>query len=475
MSLLPKIIQGGMGAGVSSWRLARAVSALGQLGVVSGTALDVIIARRMQDGDKDGSVRHALSHFPFRDVAERFIERYFVRDGKAGDRPYRATPMPSVVDRRPLEELCMLGNFVEVFLAREGHDGPVGINFLEKIQLPLLPSMYGAMLAGVAFVMVGAGIPLRVPGVLDKLAVHQAVSYEIPVAGSESTAVAFDPAAFADTASLPPMERPRFVAMVSSSTLASTILRRADGRVDGFVVETSTAGGHNAPPRGKPSRDASGQPVYGEKDQVDLEKIRELGLPFWVAGGYASPERLREALDVGASGVQVGTAFALCEESGLAPAYRAGLLRKAVDGSAAVFTDPSASPTGFPFKVAQLEDTLSDRSVYESRPRVCDLGYLRHAYRTADGTIGFRCPAESVDTFVTKGGASEETVGRKCLCNALLANIGLSQRGAKRFEAPLLTAGDDLPGVRRFLRRGETTYTARDVIDGILGTPSSES
>jgi nitronate monooxygenase len=32
---LPIIIQGGMGAGVSDWRLARAVSITGQLGVVT--------------------------------------------------------------------------------------------------------------------------------------------------------------------------------------------------------------------------------------------------------------------------------------------------------------------------------------------------------------------------------------------------------------------------------------------------------
>ena len=43
----------------------------------------------------------------------------------------------------------MAANFVEVFLAREGHVHPVGINFLEKIQMPHLPSLYGAMLAGV--------------------------------------------------------------------------------------------------------------------------------------------------------------------------------------------------------------------------------------------------------------------------------------------------------------------------------------
>jgi NAD(P)H-dependent flavin oxidoreductase YrpB (nitropropane dioxygenase family) len=42
---LPVIIQGGMGVAVSSWRLARAVARTGQLGVVSGTALEIVIAR----------------------------------------------------------------------------------------------------------------------------------------------------------------------------------------------------------------------------------------------------------------------------------------------------------------------------------------------------------------------------------------------------------------------------------------------
>ena len=45
----PLVIQGGMGAAVSNWALARAVAASGQLGVVSGTALDTIFVRRLPD------------------------------------------------------------------------------------------------------------------------------------------------------------------------------------------------------------------------------------------------------------------------------------------------------------------------------------------------------------------------------------------------------------------------------------------
>ena len=78
----PKIIQGGMGAAVSNWRLANAVSRLGQLGVVSGTALDQILARRLQDGDHGGHIRRALDHFPFPAMAERIWQSYFIPGGK---------------------------------------------------------------------------------------------------------------------------------------------------------------------------------------------------------------------------------------------------------------------------------------------------------------------------------------------------------------------------------------------------------
>ena len=470
MSENPTIIQGGMGAGVSSWRLARAVSSLGQLGVVSGVALDIILVRRLQAGDEDGSIRRALASFPIRSMAERVLEKYYVPGGKAPATPYRTTPMHALAEARALMELCIVGNYVEVFLAREGHNQPVGINYLEKIQMPHLPSIYGAMLAGVAFVLMGAGIATRIPGVLDRLANHESASYELTVTGNESgepVVMQFDPHDFADD--LLPLERPKFLAIVSSNVLATTMIRRSTGRVDGFIIENPDAGGHNAPPRGKLQLDDSGQPVYGEKDKVDLAKIADLGLPFWLAGRQATPEKLQAALALGAAGIQVGTAFALCEESGLDPEYRDALLQKSAAGTATVFTDPLASPTSFPFKVAKLEGTLSEEDVYAARTRVCDLGFLREVYRTADGAIGYRCPAEPVDAFVSKGGDIAETVGRKCLCNALIANIGYAQiRKGGYLEPALITAGDDLAEIARFLRPGQSGYTAKEVVDTLL-------
>src|ERR1019366_475070 len=114
--------------------------------------------------------------------------------------------------------------------------------------------------------------------------------------------------------SLPPLRRPKFIAIVSSEVLAITLARKSAGHVDGFVIEGPTAGGHNAPPRGPLHVNEKGEPVYGPKDKVDTAAFRKLGLPFWLAGSYADPNKLKEALAEGATGIQVGTVFAYCEE-----------------------------------------------------------------------------------------------------------------------------------------------------------------
>ena len=471
MMQFPKIIQGGMGVGVSNWRLANAVSKLGQLGVVSGTALDSLFVRRLADGDRGGDMRRGLDAFPFPEMAKRIWEEYFIPGGKPAGESYPLMPMHQRRDLRKVVELCIVSNFVEVYLAREGHKNPVGINFLEKVQMPHLSSIYGAMLAGVGYVLMGAGIPLHIPGVMDAFAAHHPAEYKLQVTGAaqgQDTAMYFDPFDYVE-GPLPVLHRPRFLAIVSSNTLATTMLRRANGRVDGLVIESPTAGGHNAPPRGKLLLDAAGEPVYGERDQVNIAELRALGVPFWLAGGYGNAESVRYALEQGAAGVQVGTAFAFTRESALRPDLKNSLLAQAVAGTGEVFTDPLASPTGFPFKVAQLQGSYSDPEVTAARTRVCDLGYLREPYAAPDGKIGYRCAAEPVANYVAKGGKVEETVGRKCLCNALMANIGYEQTRKDGYVEPaLVTVGDDLNTVAQFLAPGRSSYSAADVVESLL-------
>jgi len=284
---------------------------------------------------------------------------------------------------------------------------------------------------------------------------------------------------------------------VSSVVLAQSMLKRANGEgpnkgIQGFVVELPTAGGHNAPPRGFRYDPVSkshavdlnerGEPVYGPKDDVDLAKFTKAvkGVPFWMAGSYAHADKFCECIDVGAQGVQVGTLFALSEESGMADEMRQEILEEISQHDLEVFTDPVASPTGYPFKVLKVgHNTLADENKYVERPRLCSLGYLRTPYIDPQtGKLGYRCPAEPINDWLKKGGDIEATVGRKCLCNALMANVGMPQvrkvkleDGDKEtyVEDVLITIGDEVNNARQFMKRDNETgkwhYSARDVVN----------
>jgi NAD(P)H-dependent flavin oxidoreductase YrpB (nitropropane dioxygenase family) len=466
----PEIIQGGMGVGVSSWQLARAVAETGQLGVVSGVALDVMLARRLQQGDPEGHVRRALDNFPVPAVAKSVLERYFVEGGLPAGRPFRPVPKLGVLPRRDCQQLTVVANFVEVFLAKEGHNGQIGVNYLEKIQLATPPAVYGAMLAGVDYVLMGAGLPTEIPHLLNELAAHRPASLSVTVQGAlpgEDHRITLDPPDLLGEL-LPPLRRPRLLAIVSSATLALYLARDEVTRPDGFVLESSIAGGHSARPRGKLTLDQDGEPVYGPRDQMDIPKVAALGLPFWLAGGQTDPTLLNAARAAGAAGIQVGTAFALCQESGIEPHLRQQLLEGAGSGNLTVHNNVQASPTGFPFKIAALPETTADADVYAARPRMCDLSYLRTPFRREDGAVGYRCPAEPIDEYVRKGGAAADTEGSRCLCNGLIATIGLPQKRPGDYtEPPLITLGQDVSFLPHLTRRGDA-YTAADVVSYLL-------
>lgn len=94
--------------------------------------------------------------------------------------------------------------------------------------------------------------------------------------------------------------------------------------VDGVVVEGFEAGGHLA---------------HEELTTMVLvpQVVDRVACPVLAAGGIATGRQMAAALALGAAGVQVGTRFALTEESAAHPAYKQLCLQAGFDGTRAVF------------------------------------------------------------------------------------------------------------------------------------------
>jgi len=323
--------------------------------------------------------------------------------------------------------------------------------------------------------LMGAGIPLAIPGIIKAFARGEGAVMPLHAEGfvkGTAPEMSFHPR---DYFSDPPgkMKIPAFLPIVSSHILAETLAKRASGPVDGFIIEDHTAGGHNAPPRRKGQFDHRGEPLYGSKDEVNLDRIKDLGLPFWLAGSQGLRGMVERAQALGAAGIQAGTSFVCSLESGLARPLKEKILSLVAAGKAAVTTHVQASPTGFPFKLLNMEGTAAQDEVYQQRKRRCNVGCLRIPYEKDSGDLGYRCPAEGVSAYIAKGGLAEETEGRRCLCNGLLSAIGLGQTYGDGYEEPpLVTLGTCLEGIREMIAgkwpRGKSPddelFTAAEVV-----------
>ena len=139
------------------------------------------------------------------------------------------------------------------------------------------------------YVLMGAGIPRAIPRVIDDSA---PASRRDALRGQGTTGeapeVRFDPSVISPV--VPPLERPDFLAIVSSHVLA-TMLARLDSPADGFVIEGPTAGGHNAPPRASRRSPTTASRVYSDVIGPIWKRSRGLGRPFWLAGAYRQHPR----------------------------------------------------------------------------------------------------------------------------------------------------------------------------------------
>jgi len=459
-----KIIQGGMGVGVSKYSLAKRVSCYGQLGVVSATAPDNLLIRGLQHGDPNGNLREALTKFPNQEIAKRIFDKFYISGGKAPEDRYLLNSFPHfekigdsefTIANKDLEDTLVAGAFVEVYLAKQGHMNPIGANFLNKIGWAQLPTLYGGMLAGLDVALIGAGFPKNIPEILTALVSGEICRMPAPINGKPYQII-FDPRRIAKTK----LERPVFLGIIGNHLGV-----RGLPNADGYVIEGHLAGGHNVPPRSKRISE-TGESIHGLEDDTNFEmlafQLKKNGRnqPYWLAGNYAT--RLAEAISLGASGIQVGTPFEFCTDSGITPQLKRQALIEILGGARA-YTSARASPARLPFKELQISGTMSSQEVYAERRRVCNLGFLVEVYEEGNKLLT-RCSAEPEEVYVKKGGLLEDTIGRKCLCNNLLATIGLNTPD----EKPLVTSGADLTAVKDLVQRHGMEYSAENVIDYIL-------
>lgn len=398
------------------------------------------------------NIINALKDFPFPEVAERVVKKYH-NTLKAWIPAFTVTPSKNLI------ELTICANYAFVKMAKNGHTNPVSINYLEKVQMPHLASLYGAMLADVDYVTMGAGIPLGIPAIFDAYENKRRATYKVSVTGSSDYEMSFNPQEFF-WIETPEVKKPRFIPIISTDVLAKILnAKLAIGSICGFSIEAPTAGGHNAPPRDKTTRE------YGPKDLVNFEKMRDLWLPYWLAGSYASPEGLEKAYELGAVGIQAGSIFALSRESGMRLDLKQEVINKALDGTLEIKTDFLASPTGFPFKVANISGTMADTLISWTRKRVCDECALREPYRINEDKIGYRCASEPEKDYVDKWGIPSNTRWRLCLCNGLAAAAGLKDE-----EVPIVTLGDDTSFVNKLVQRPWEIYSAKDAVKYLFWT-----
>ncbi len=133
------------------------------------------------------------------------------------------------------------------------------------------------------------------------------------------------------------------VHVVSSSKFA---LKAASSGVDAIVAEGFEAGGHN-----------------GREETTTLTLIPQVrdavDLPLIAAGGIATGEAMAAAFALGAEGVQVGTRFALTEESSASDAFKRHCI--GLDEGDTILSLKKVSPTRmvkneFFRQVAELEE-----------------------------------------------------------------------------------------------------------------------
>jgi nitronate monooxygenase len=346
------IIQGGMGIGISNFRLAGTVSKEGGLGVLSSAALD-------------------------RMVSARYGKQIGIRDAAA----------------------------IEVEDAKQISGGaPVGMNLMVAVINQYEDSVLGSLDGGVDVITSGAGLPLALPDIINT---HPRAN---------------------DVALLP---------IVSSGRALDLICKRwqrANRLPDGVIVEGPLAGGHIG---WRKLQEAEAPENALERLIEDVLPVaRHYNIPVIAAGGIYTHQDIVNYLEKGCVGVQMGTRFLATFESNANERFKDMLVKSTKDDIE--LADIPGSPCRMLFRVLNKSPFYVQAKSKDRQPK-CNKGYLLNKGQCLARTENETC---------------------FCICNGLLATVGIDKS-----EAELYTVGanawrvDKIVSVAELMRelKGEPT------------------
>ncbi|HEU4852445.1 MAG TPA: nitronate monooxygenase, partial [Telluria sp.] len=110
------------------------------------------------------------------------------------------------------------------------------------------------------------------------------------------------------------------ILVIGMSTTVDEALTWERAGADAVIASGTEAGGHRGTFIGR-QEDATMSSA-----ELWPAVIRAVGIPVIAAGGIMDGRDIRRALDIGAAAAQLGTAFLVCDESGIDPRYKQRLL-----------------------------------------------------------------------------------------------------------------------------------------------------
>ena len=192
---------------------------------------------------------------------------------------------------------------------------PFGINLFAPAPVPPLPAAAQAAVARVApyFAELGLPPPAAPAAPAD------------PFPALFEAALASGAAAFSFTFGVLPADAIRAVKakgmfLMGTATNVAEALALEQAGVDAVVAQGAEAGGHRGTFAGETDAGMIGT-IALVPQIADAVKV-----PVIASGGIMDGRGIAAALALGASGVQMGTAFLTCDEAGIPPAYKQAIL-----------------------------------------------------------------------------------------------------------------------------------------------------